>query len=272
MMNFMFSPQIHIVFNSQEDERITKPIINNPPNKLYYFTAFIRTTKQKDVNLDFYEKNIRLLKEKIPTLEIIQKKVDYTIYIEIIQELSKIIKSERENNPNAQIFINVSSGSKMTSIASVESSKLWNCEFYYIYSSQYDPYGGGPLHKGEFYIIKPITFPIKKPEEIYIKTLKLIDELIEIKYKKKLLEKKRVKFVYLKKLIEDLESKGLLELNKEHEDPRSRKSALYMKSRHFLEPLINELKYIELSDDKRNKKVFLTNKGKDVLQIFKYLI
>ena len=122
----MFSPQIHIVFNAREEQRITKPLIDNPPNKLYYFTAIVRSTNQKDVNLDFYDYNIKMLKDKIPLLEIISLQIDYTNFLEIIQELSKIIKLERENNPNSKIFINISSGSKMTSIASIEAAKLWD--------------------------------------------------------------------------------------------------------------------------------------------------
>ncbi len=45
-----------------------------------------------------------------------------------------------------------------------------------------------------------------------------------------------------------------------------------MKSTKFLEPLVNEMKYIKISDDKRNKKVYLTEVGKDILKIFKFLI
>lgn len=268
----MFSPQIHITFNSQEDKRITKPIIENPPNKLYYFTAYIKKTQQKDVNLDFYKKNVKLLKEKIPSLEIIQKQADYTNYIEIIQEISKIIKFERDINNNCNIFINVSSGSKMTSIASIEASKLWECDIYYLYSSMYDPHGEGPRHSGKFHIIRPITFPINKPDERYVELLKLITQLIKKRYKNKDYNAKTKKFVYMKNLINELELNGLIELDRENENPSYRKSALYMKARNILNPLIKDLKYIELTDDKRNKKVFLTDRGKDILDIFKFLV
>lgn len=268
----MFSPQIHIVFNCEEEERLTKPVVDNPPNKLYYFTAFIRKTKQKDVNITFFEKNVRFLKEHIPPLEIIQKEIDFTNYIEIIQELSKIIKFEKESNPNCNIFINVSSGSKMTSIASIEASKLWNCEVYYVFSSLYDPHGGGARHKGDFYIVNPITFPINKPKDIYINTLKILEKLITKKYEMKDYDDSHGKFIYKKTFINELETKGFVELESKHADPSKRKSALYMKSHKFLEPLVDQLKYIKISDDKRNKKVFLTEKGRDILKIFKFLI
>ncbi len=268
----MFSPQIHIVFNCEEEERITNPIIEIPPNKLYYFTAIIRKTNQKDINIDYYEKNTRFLKKKIPLLEIIQKEVDYTDYIEIIQELSKIIKTEREENPHCKIFINISTGSKMASIASVEASKLWKCDTYYVFSSLYDPHGGGPRHKGEFFIKTPITFPIKKPKDIYIRTLKIVQSLIKKKYENKEYDTEQEFFIYKKRLIEELEKGGFLELESKHQDPARRKSALYMKSTKFLEPLVKEMRYIKISDDKRNKKIYLTESGEEILKIFKFLV
>lgn len=45
-----------------------------------------------------------------------------------------------------------------------------------------------------------------------------------------------------------------------------------MKSTKSFEPLVNEMKHIRISDDKRNKKVYLTEVGKEVLKIFKFLI
>lgn len=45
-----------------------------------------------------------------------------------------------------------------------------------------------------------------------------------------------------------------------------------MKTYKFLCPIVKEMKYIRISDDKRNKKIYLTEVGKDILKIFKYLI
>jgi len=266
----MFSPQIHIVFNAREDQRIIKPLIENPPNKLYYFTAMVKSTNQADVNLEFYKRNVEMLKNHIPSLEIISKPIDYTNFLEIIQELSKLIKFEREKNRNSNFFINASSGSKMTSIASIEAAKLWNCEVYYLFSSNYDPCGEGARHKGNFYIIEPITFPIKKPDETYVKTLKIILDLIEEKYRGKEFDERSKKFIYMKQLIIELYEKDIIKLEKEHKDPSYRKAALYQKVKHYLQPIIKDLRYIKISDDKRNKKVFITKRGEQVLQIFKY--
>ncbi|MBN2156747.1 MAG: hypothetical protein JW776_11960 [Candidatus Lokiarchaeota archaeon] len=271
----IFSPQIHIVFNAKETHRITEPLLQNPPHKLYYFTACIQKTKQKDPNLQFYHDNTQILKNKIPTIQIIHKEIDYVDYIAVIQEISKIVKIEREESPNATIYINISTGSKITSIASIEASKIWGLEYYYVYSSTYDPYDEGPVHKGDIYIEKPLTFPTQRPEKEHIQTLKLIDEMIQRRYAKKQLSKQEIQdapqFAYLKDLVQKLQSSGIIDLESKHKDIHKRKSALYMKVKDFLRPLSKTLEYIEISSDTRNKKVMLSEKGKKLIQIFHYL-
>ncbi len=268
----MFESSIHIIFNCEEEERITKPILDNKPSKIYYFTAIIRQTGQKDVYMDFFNKNCTYLKQKIPHLEIVQKEIDYTNYIEVIQELSKIIKQEREANSLCKIYINVSSGSKMTSNASLEASKLWNADTYYVYSTLYDPVGKGPRHKGEMIIEKPITFPIKKPNDEIIKVIKFIEMAIENKYKDKEIKVKE-KFISKKELLEKMQEEGLLTLQKKNKDARKEKSSIYTNfNQKFVKILVGDLKYIEISNEKRNKRVTLTNIGKHVCDIFRYLI
>ncbi len=99
----------------------------------------------------------------------------------------------------------------MASIASIEASKLWKCETYYVFIFLYDPHSRGPRNKGEFYIETPITFPINKPKEKYLRSLKMVAELIKIKYESKEYNYKQEKFIYKKKLIEELETKGFID-------------------------------------------------------------
>ncbi len=271
----IFSPQIHIVFNCKEAGRITEPLLENSPHKIYYFTAFIKKTKQKDDYLEFMEKNIKTIQERIPSITIIRETVDYVDYLEIIQKISKIVKNEREENADAKIYINISSGSKITAIASIEAAKIWNLEHYYVYSDEYNPYDEGPVHTGKFFIERPVTFPTQRPRRDHIQTLKLIQEVLKHKYENKTLAKSNLngdnKFIYLKTLIEKLESEGIIGLESNNTDAKKRKSALYMKAKDFLEPLEKDLHYITISKDKRNRKVKLTHEGKNLTKIFRYL-
>ncbi len=268
----MFVKPIHIVFNSRERARITQPIIENPPNKLYYFTAIIRETGQNDVNLSYFKQNLALLEKQLPQMEIINKEVDYTQYIEIIQEISMIIKYERDLNPNSKIYINVGSGSKITAIASIEAAKLWDCDVYYVYSTDYDPSGTGPDHKGDMIIKIPMTFPIQKPDRKVIEILRFIQEMIEERYQNKTHENTQPKFIYKKDLIEQLFEDKLITLISENPEERKLQASKYMKSRKYLKPMNEKLNFINISDDKRNKKIYITELGKEVIEIFKYQI
>lgn len=269
LMVSMFSPQIHIVFNCDENDRITIPLLNNPPNKIYYFTFFRHKTGQKDKYMSFYDENVELLSKKLPHLEIITTEVDYVEYISCIQEISKIIKNEREKNPNCNIFINASTGSKMTALASVEAAKLWDCKFYYVYGSDYNPSSEGPRQIGEMYIIEPVTFPIKKPELIYLEILKTIRKIIKEKYAKQKKDEIKEKFTDLKHLAKELEKLGIIELKKRHRESAFRYSALSQKCRRNL-TVLEELECIRIIKGRKTIKIILSETGKKILEIFKF--
>ncbi len=121
-------------------------------------------------------------------------------------------------------------------------------------------------------IKKPITFPINKPKEEIIKVIKFIEECIENKYKVKEIIVNE-KFISKKELIDKMKDKGFLALQKKNKDSRKEKSSIYMNfNQKYGKILVDQLKYIEISSDKRNKKVNLTDTGKHVCAIFKYLI
>ncbi|MHA1272921.1 MAG: HFX_2341 family transcriptional regulator domain-containing protein [Promethearchaeota archaeon] len=266
------SEKIHIAFNCKEDKRIIAPILNNPPQKFYYFTANIKATGQTDEHMDFFHKNCKILKEKLPSLEIIQNPLDYTDYIEILQELSKIIKKERALNSNCEIIMNAGTGSNITALAAAEAARLWNCKIIYVFSTKYSPTPEGPRHEGQMIIIEPNLFPLQKPKELFIKTLKIIEEAIYEKYKDKITLPPQ-KFIYKKNLIDLLIEKNILKLEKKHADPRKRRASYYMKiNQSLLQPLEQLLGYISISKEKRNKKIYITERGKIILEIFKYLI
>jgi len=258
----MFEPQIHIVFNSEEKKRITDPIIQSKPNKLYYFKADPSKLKSADEFESYFKENSETLKKKIPTLEIITKLIDFTDYFQIIQEISRLVKEERTKNEKCKIYINMGAGSKLTAIASVEAAKIWNLETYYVYSQEVS-LKKGPKHGGEM-IVNPIKgFPIQKPPENLIKVLKVMEKMMGL----------GKKFVYKKSFLYELKKEGLLKLITENPDQKKNKSSEYMAlNQRFLNPLEKQLKFINVSDDKRNKKISLTEEGLNILKIFKYYI
>ncbi|MHA1337555.1 MAG: HFX_2341 family transcriptional regulator domain-containing protein [Promethearchaeota archaeon] len=265
--------KIHITFNSEEDKRIVLPILKQKPEKIYYFKAYIEKTGQKDQHLDFLEKNVAWIKKELPNAEIVIQDIDYTNYIKVIQEISLIIKNERKKNPKCEILINMGCGSKITALASAEAARLWDCNVIYVFSTLYDPSHEGARHKGKFFIFEPPVFPALKPEAELIEVLKLLNECIERKYNEKdVVVPIEQRFIYKKNFIQFLISKGKLPLKKKSEDPQKLKSSYYMTAnKKFLNHLEKELQYITISDDKKNKKIYLTEKGRNVLEIFKFL-
>ncbi|MHA1283253.1 MAG: HFX_2341 family transcriptional regulator domain-containing protein [Promethearchaeota archaeon] len=260
-----------MVFNCPEEKRITEPILQKPPIHLYYFTAYIKSTGQKDEHMDFFNKNVEVLQRELPNLEIIQKEIDYTDYLEVIQEISKIVKEEREKNPDCEICINLGSGSKMTALASAEASSLWNCSPYYVHSTYYNPQPAGPRHEGEIIVKTPVLFPLIKPDEELIMILKIIDNLMEEKYSVAEYEYER-RFIYKKELLDYLIDNRIIELDRINPDDRKTRSSYYMKMKSKYLDKLENLNYIEIEREKRSQKIYLTNKGEDVVKIFKYLI
>ncbi len=140
-----------------------------------------------------------------------------------------------------------------------------------MHSTHYNP-KTLPRHEGEMILKRPLVFPIKKPKTIFIQVLKAIEQMMEKKYENKEVEKTS-KFIYKKDLLETLIENDIIKLRCKNEDYRKERSSYYARlNQTFLNPLSVDLKYIEISEDRRNKKIYLTPVGKEILNIFRYLI
>ncbi|MFX1259124.1 MAG: DUF6293 family protein [Promethearchaeota archaeon] len=263
----IFRRRIHITFNCEEDVAITSPIISSKPHKIYYFIAYIKKSGQKDVNMNFCKKNIETIRENLGNIEIETLEVDYTDHIEIIQELSKIVKKERTIQSNCEIFINALRC--VTGIASFITSSLWNCELFYDYAEFYDNSGRGARQKGRLFFEYPFIFPFKKPSQRCIQVLKIIKDFLKTRPYNKFAESKYIKKRDLVKL---LKTTGFLTPKKNPRTYRTQLSSLYSQlDRRFLNELSN-LKYIKILDDNGRKNVFITKTGEEILKIYKYYL
>ncbi len=209
-----------------------------------------------------------LIKNKLEEnkIEVVQKGINIHDYIDVIQNISKVIKGERDNDPGTEIFINLSVGTKITAIAAMDACRFWDCIPYYVVPERYisekevtrDTIA---LSSGEMEIFEPPSFKLNKPQPILIDALKIIEEkgtgIHKKEFRKKLLARK------------------MLKIQKKYDNPRDPKklSAEYMAmNQQFIFPLRDNWNYIEVSDEKRNQKITLTDTGVEALQIFKYFI
>ncbi|MHA1377210.1 MAG: HFX_2341 family transcriptional regulator domain-containing protein [Candidatus Helarchaeota archaeon] len=251
--------RIHIAFQGKETDRISEPIIKYKADKAYIFIF-------KDEKTEKFMEQHNIIKQKLKNNNIDAVTVNSEIhsYNDVIQNISKIIKQEREKNPACEIFINISVGTKITAVAAMDACRLWRCSPYYVLPLEYLPENQDDdlsLSKGIKDIIYPPHFEMVKPETHLIEALKIIAT-------------SKKGFMYKKDFKKKLQEKKLLHILKKYDDPKdpNKKSAEYMAlNQQFIIPLMQKWKYIEQSDDKRNKKLTLTDLGREALQIFKYL-
>lgn len=210
----------------------------------------------------YYEIKKQLQKYNI---KVIQKGINLLNYIEIIQNISKIIRDERKNNPNTEILINLSVGTNITSIAAMDACRFWECTPYYVIGEKYIPQNEitketRSLSSGKMDVFAPPVFKIIKPKPNHIEALKIIAE--------------RKTGIYKKNFRKELLRKNLLVIQKKYDKPNDPKrlSAEYMAmNQQYIYPLRDTWKYIKISDAKRNQKIILTKNGEEIVQIFHYL-
>lgn len=261
------SRRVHILFIDRELERFMAPIREFNPHKIY---VFVFNNIQEDKNYEIaYPPLLEEIKKFNNNIEIEIIGVRYTEYFEVIQEISKIVDKERKNDKNVRIQINCSTGAKMSSVACVDAARLWNLEIIYVFSNDFVP-DRYPKHIGEMKIIIPPTFPIKKPSWRELEALRIINELIEENNKKNLYEDPEDKDYVFRDKVQDIiiERKIISTEGKENKlSKRTRESEAFRTK--IMEPLLKN-GYIKITKFSKTYKIYLTNEGKRIAQVFKY--
>ncbi len=249
--------RIHVAVQGLEIDRIMEPIINSKADKAHILIF-------RDEKTERFMKQHRIIKENLEKNKIEVETVGVEIhdYNDLIQTFSKIIKTERKQHESCEIFLNLSVGTKISAIAGMDACRLWGCTPYYVIPEEYAPENQAKesLSKGVKEIIHPPLFEMVKPENNLIEALKLLDLkkgwMYKKEFKKKLLEKK------------------MLRVQKKYADPKeqAKVSAEYMALNHqYIKPLEDAWKFIQQEKVGRNIRLTITNRGREALEIFKYL-
>lgn len=252
--------QIHIAFQGFEIERISDPIIRMKADRAYLFIYQDEKTEKFIEECKTIEKQL-----KDNNIEVIRKGIDLLDYVAVIQNVSKVIKDEREKDPQVKIFINISVGTKITAIAGMDACRFWDCFPYYVKGENYISEkeitkNTRALSSGKMETLQPPLFQLKKPPPNLIEALKIIVE--------------RKIGIYKKEFRKKLLAKNLLVIQKKYEphETSNKLSAEYMAmNQQYIFPLRDEWDYIHVSKTKRNQKITLTEYGKEASQIFKVL-
>jgi CRISPR locus-related DNA-binding protein len=237
--------RIHICPVGFEVKRVVDPLVSMRADKVYLITY-----KKGDEAQSYLEKIESELKN-YPNIELVKKYVNIWDLFQCLELMREIISTEYGNN----IFVNVSTGTKITAIAGMLSCMLWGPSPYYARVS-YPPSNKTMPNVTEFVETPPDTLPvygINKPKPEYLLILKLLKD------NGSKLRKSR--------LIELLEDGGIIKKRSEIDRGFSA-SAKHSQLRVLLDPMIRDWNYIKIMYEGRRPTVNLTEQGVNALRIF----
>lgn len=161
------------------------------------------------------------------------------------------IASEIHRLSHNEIYVNISTGSKITAVAGMIAAMMNDVAAYYVKAEEYRE---DDVPRGIADIIELPRYPIQAPDPQHIQVLgHLEDHLGESITKSDLIDfadQNNLKFVR-----RDV----------------SRKAKYRLLDNHILEPLLNE-GYLTISEEGRNRVVKITPKGRDMVDAFGYLL
>lgn len=250
--------RVHIAPVGYDIDRVVLPLERMAADRVWLVKERNET---EDNGLEYYQGILDGLQKKVPQCEVKNKSCDLLNrdLFDILRVYREIIEEESENH----IFINVSTGTKIHSIAGMLVSMIFKEEKndicpYYAVPEDYDgeTASGRPLVTGCKDIHSIPSYKIERPREDLLTVLKIIEALT--------LDGTRLtKNV----LIEKLDEIRYLEFQQERvRSSQDAKSAKYRAlDRKYIQPLI-EWNFIEILGTGTRKEIQLTQEGKNILK------
>lgn len=236
----MALPQrVHIAPVGYETERIISPALDHNINKIVLLAHGNRTTKSKNClgivqtelsreNIDFQIKNC-----------------DFFDLDSSLWAMAEAIKKYGRDD----VFINLSTGSKITAIAGMIACMASNAHPFYVPAEEYT---GETISKGAAEPIDIPTYAMKVPDEQFIQVLEFIDSNDEV------IKGDIVEFTQDFPLLSGYNRKKLTDMYGPVKE-------------HIIEPLL-EGEYIKEQRHGKDHYLFLTERGEDTLDIFRYML
>ena len=237
--------RVHIAPIGYEARRVSKPLRDMQADRVY----FIRIKPQDTAEL-YYQEIMKEIKLQYSHIEIREEYTDMWDLYQCLEKFREVIFKERKN----QIFINVSSGTKISAIAGMLSCMLWNATPYYARVTYEEPKRIEELPTEN--VFAPSTLPvydINKPDNAFMVVIKLLE--------------KNGGSMSKASLISELELANIIRpinLGKKKFTSAAKHSQL----RSILQQMENDWKYVEIKGSGIRSEVILTEQGKNALRIF----
>lgn len=234
----------HIVPVGFEVLRVTQPLIEMQADK-----AYLVTLGENDDAREFFSKIKTVLSQNYKHIQVKEIFLDMWDLYECIEKFRKIILEETENH----VYVNVSTGTKITAIAGMLSCMLWNATPYYA----------------------PISYPNRKPKNIlseHVRDSMVLPAYDIIKPKQKLMQilellQSNNGTLRKAKIIKALEENGILRTT-DMDDNELSGPAKHSQLRALLKPMEEEWKFVKVKASGRRSEVTITQQGQNALRIF----
>ena len=236
--------RIHIVPVGYDSTRITEPIISQKADRVY----FVRHEGDKEHSQYFQFIKKELAKKK--DLEIHEEFVNIWDLFQCIKKFKEIVNLEQKNH----IYINVSTGSKITAIAGMITAMLTeNVEPYYVHKEYSSQNTKRDIKKEVINeTVKLPVFEINQPPKDYLTTLQLLSEKEKMKKSE---------------LIKRLEDKKIIQ-QKDKEKSFFSEHAKHSQLRSILDPMERNWEFIEIEGKGKKSRIKITRQGDYALKIF----
>lgn len=260
-----YAKRVHIVPVGFDIDRAYMPLIEMEADKVYLFAE---KTERSEIIRHFIAEIRKNLDEKSNSIDVEEcgwNLENIGLYT-TLREYRKIIDKESGNN----IFINVSTGSKIHAIAGMIASMIFRDEIRSITPYYVEPenYPESPTNKDQYSIgckeIKTLpNYRIEKPPDEIIDVLAIIDKIEHNES-----GENKGKPVTKKILIEKLEENGILLTTVSEKDSKNDAGKYNALQRKYLKPL-SDWGYIQMDTRSKRPRIEVTEEGRNALMFLR---
>lgn len=243
--------RVHIAPVGFEKDRVVLPLQKMSAEKVYLIIEQKSENDKGRVYLESIQKAIKKMKLNCE-VELRLSDVIGRDLFSVLHSYREIIEFESGN----KIYVNVSTGTKIHSIAGMMACMIFSSEKtkltpYYVVPEDYnEPEDHSPFASGCKEIFALPSYKIEKPDEKIVKSLKIIDDLS--------CEGKKISKILL---IEKFLSAGLLQVAEDTTINAKYRSL----ERNFIEPLI-EWNFIKTNGKGKRLEIEIKSEGKNILK------
>jgi len=240
MMTSLANLRVHIAPVGFEIDRIVLSAKKMKADKVW---LLMHDVPSKDKARGYMEKiKTELKKDKIEVQVVYSDRFDP---FKILKTVKEIVQKEKEND----IFVNVSSGSKIQAIACMMACMMFRGKNkltpYYAEPENYATVKGAQLSSGLKTLVQLPAYEIHTPKSVLIQALKIIKE--------------RGGRITKKEMAELAYENGLLIVNAREENFQQARFASLDKN--IIQPLLRDWKFVEIEQIGRNRWIKITPEG-----------